>query len=318
MDKKDRRIIGQLMENSRIPVNQLAKKVGISTEVALYRLKKLKKDKIREFYTLVNEKALGYNRFTCFIQLKGISIEQEKKFSQFLRNHEFITYLSPIIGKWNFGFDILAKDNKHLEKIVEEIKSKVPNNIETITIIGTGIGDEVYLIKIVGVKKPIKHYVKLKEHKIDELDRKILSLLSNNSRIEYKEISTKLNLTSNAIKYRIKNLKKHDLIIGYTISVNHKELGYEIYNIQLKLIHSLEGSKIIPFVREHPKLVYIYRYLGNENWDLDIGVIVKDSTELRNVLLELKKEFTDRIKINDVYLISEILKEAPPKGIFIN
>ena len=45
MDKKDKKLLAELMINSRTPINQLAKKVGISREVATYRLNKLIKDK---------------------------------------------------------------------------------------------------------------------------------------------------------------------------------------------------------------------------------------------------------------------------------
>ncbi|MBU4308384.1 MAG: winged helix-turn-helix transcriptional regulator, partial [Nanoarchaeota archaeon] len=46
MDKKDERILLELISNSRIPINQLAKKVGLSREVVNYRLKNLAKQKI--------------------------------------------------------------------------------------------------------------------------------------------------------------------------------------------------------------------------------------------------------------------------------
>ena len=46
MDKKDQKILTELLINSRIPINHLAKKVGTSREVTTYRLNKLTKNKI--------------------------------------------------------------------------------------------------------------------------------------------------------------------------------------------------------------------------------------------------------------------------------
>ena len=42
LDVKDRKILKELLLNSRIPVARLARKVGISREVAIYRINKLK------------------------------------------------------------------------------------------------------------------------------------------------------------------------------------------------------------------------------------------------------------------------------------
>src|SRR3989338_3627146 len=139
MDKKDKKLLAELMINSRIPINKLAKKVGISREVATYRLNKLIKDKtILNFYTIINTEALGFLRFGCCIQLKNITAQKEKEFLNFLINHNFVTYLGSIVGKWNVGFDLLAKDREHLEKIIKEITSYAQENIESFIVINTG------------------------------------------------------------------------------------------------------------------------------------------------------------------------------------
>ena len=100
MDKKDKKLLAELSLNSRIPINQLAKKIGVSREVANYRLNKLIKQKvILGFYTLIDTERLGFSRYTCFFHLKGISHEKEKEFLNYLLNHEFVTYMGPVIGK---------------------------------------------------------------------------------------------------------------------------------------------------------------------------------------------------------------------------
>jgi len=318
MDKKDKRILEELIINSRIPINQLAKKVGVSREVALYRIKKLKKDIIKGFNTIVNVKQLGYSRFACFFQLKNISAEEENKFIEFLVNHDFVTYMGPVIGKWNVIFDILVIDNQHMENIIKDITEEVSKYLENYMVIGIGMEEEIFPTKLIGIKKSIKRYSLLKEHKVDIMDKKILGLLSNNSRVEYKEISNKLGLTSNAIKYRIKNLERYGIISGYTISLDFRKLGYEWHNIQLKLNNLVEITKLIPFFRNHLSVVYYFKHIGNEDWNIDIGVIVENSLGLRNFILELRERFGDVVKVHDTYIIFDVLKEHSPKGIFRN
>ncbi len=318
MDKKDKKILTELIINSRIPINRLAKKVGISREVATYRLNKLIKDKIiLGFYPIIDTECLGFSRYTCFFQLKGISHEKEKEFIKYLINHDFVTYVGPVIGKWNIVFDILVKGRQDLEKSVKEITNKIPNNIESYIIVPTSAKQEMFPTKLLGIKKEIQYKEYGEKIKLDKTDLKILQLLSSNSRIEYKEISEKLNLTGNAIKYRIKNLEKTGIIKGYTISLDIRKLGYELYNIQLKLTNNRKESELKKFLKENLKVIFFYKYLGHENWDIDIGIIAQNSLELRDFILRLRKNFGDILKIHDLYVIVEESKpNQVPWGVF--
>jgi len=73
-------------------------------------------------------------------------------------------------------------------------------------------------------------------------------------------------------------------------------LGYELYNIQLKVEGIIKSNKLIQFLKHHPKVIYYYKHLGHENWDIDFGVIVKDSLDLRKFILELRKKLEKQSK----------------------
>lgn len=317
MDKKDTKILIELIQNSRIPINQLAKKVGLSREVVNYRLNNLIKNKIiKKFYANINSEKLGFSRSGCFFQLKNISKAKEKEFLNYLISHNFVNYASPIIGKWNFVFDILFKNKEQLTKTINEIKDKFSKYINNFIIVSNDVEQEVFQTKLFDINKQIKKNKPEKELKIDNTDLKILSLLSKNSRIEYKEISKKLNLNANTIKNRIKNLENSRIIQNYTLSLNIKKLEYEWYNLQIKT-DDLENPELREFLRKNKKVIYFYKYLGNENWDIDIGLIIKNSEELREFILDLREKFGNIIKIHDLYLAMEESKSnALPAGVF--
>jgi Lrp/AsnC family transcriptional regulator for asnA, asnC and gidA len=67
--------------------------------------------------------------------------------------------------------------------------------------------------------------------KIDELDLKILSELSNDASVSVPKLSEKINMNSSVVYSRIKRLLKQNLIQRYTIDVNHKELGYVVKSV---------------------------------------------------------------------------------------
>lgn len=318
MDVKDRRILAELLLNSRIPVSKLAKNVGVSREVALYRLNRLIREKvILGFYTILDTETLGYSRYTCFFQLRGISNLKEKEFLHFLTEHKFVTYLSPVIGKWNVVFDLLAKSKNHLHSLTKEITDYIKPYIEYYQIISTATEQEIFSTKLVGIKKEMGHKRTAKKIELDNKDQEILKLISINSRTEYVEMSKKLKLTPNAIKYRLKKMEASGIIKQYIIAIDVRKLNYEWYNLQLKLIENKKEAQLKQFFKQQQSVIYYYKYLKHKNWDFDIGVIVKNSLELRGFILDLKEHFGDILKINDTYSITEELKwQYSPEGIF--
>lgn len=55
---------------------------------------------------------------------------------------------------------------------------------------------------------------------MDQLDKKILALLTANARATVKEIAGKVSLTSPAVSERIRRMEKGGVIEGYTVKIN--------------------------------------------------------------------------------------------------
>ena len=62
--------------------------------------------------------------------------------------------------------------------------------------------------------------------KIDNLDKKILSILSKNARIPFKDVAAECGVSRAAIHQRVQRLIDSDVITGSGFDVNPKSLGY--------------------------------------------------------------------------------------------
>ena len=67
--------------------------------------------------------------------------------------------------------------------------------------------------------------------KIDETDRKILSILRKNARKHFTDIAEEIDVSEATIRNRIKCLERKNVIKKYTIDINPKELGYDMVAI---------------------------------------------------------------------------------------
>ena len=62
--------------------------------------------------------------------------------------------------------------------------------------------------------------------KIDNLDKKILNILSQNARIPFKDVAAECNVSRAAIHQRVQHLIENGVIMGSGFDVNPKSLGY--------------------------------------------------------------------------------------------
>ena len=233
-----------------------------------------------------------------------------------IEKSEYVTYFGPIIGKWNFAFDIILKSKKDLERVLSELFYVYKDKIKQYIINSTPIDRGFFPAKIFGSNFEEKVH-QAKKIELSKIDFKILKILRNNSRVEYTELSKKLNLTGNAIRYRIKNMEDSEIIDSYTIAMDYSKLGIEFYNLQIKF-SDYNFSKLKKFLRENKKVKYFYKHIGNPNWDLDIGLLIKNSKELRDFLIEIKNKFGENMEINDIFLIPEAIKENITPNVVFN
>ena len=92
---------------------------------------------------------------------------------------------------------------------------------------------------------------------MDEKDRKIISILQENSRIPYTEIAKKLGLTEATIRKRISELERSGVIKKYTIEVDPHKLGYKtvtILGMDVEPKYLLEAAKKLSEI-ENVKIV---------------------------------------------------------------
>ncbi|MCD6476800.1 MAG: AsnC family transcriptional regulator [Candidatus Aenigmarchaeota archaeon] len=141
---------------------------------------------------------------------------------------------------------------------------------------------------------------KLKKSKnirqIDQIDTKILNILSENSREKLTSIARKIGLSIDATKKRIKKLEKNNIIKRYTIQVNVENIGIPLtFYIYIKLSNVTQErlNEMINFLKKNPRIIDVISVLGS--FDLFIVAISKDPEEMNQIKMQIKEKFRDII-----------------------
>ncbi|MBT5740285.1 Lrp/AsnC family transcriptional regulator [Candidatus Woesearchaeota archaeon] len=131
LDNTDYKILTLLANDARITMVNLASKLEISVDTVIYRIKKLIKGKIIvAFRPIINYAALDYSVYTLFFQFKNFTIEKEKKFAGFLKQHPNVLWSAQCLGGVDNITYIIVKNNFHFHDVITEFREKFNEIIE--------------------------------------------------------------------------------------------------------------------------------------------------------------------------------------------
>lgn len=122
--------------------------------------------------------------------------------------------------------------------------------------------------------------------KIDELDRRILKHLQEDSKKTNKEIANDLKLSVTAIYERIKKLERDGVISKYVALVNPESVGKGFMVLcQIKLIQHKKDilTKFEKDITSLPEVIECLHVSGD--YDYILKVLVKDMHEYRDFMV---------------------------------
>jgi Lrp/AsnC family leucine-responsive transcriptional regulator len=102
------------------------------------------------------------------------------------------------------------------------------------------------------------------ELELDEIDRKIIELLQDNSRITVADMAREIGeLTENAIRYRIDRLESEGYISDYTIRLNSKKFGKNIIVIFSLNVLPQNINESLDYLKSMDYITEIYLTAGD-------------------------------------------------------
>lgn len=131
LDEIDFKIINLIKENSRLPLIELADRLGLSSQTVQSRLKRLIKKKIiSDFRTVVNHNLLGFHHFHVFLNLINMTREREKQLTNYLCSLPQIIHVVKGLGRFDLEFEPMLKSQFELYELMKKLKKRFPRNIQ--------------------------------------------------------------------------------------------------------------------------------------------------------------------------------------------
>jgi|TARA_Y100000310_G_C20651938_1_gene799913 DNA-binding Lrp family transcriptional regulator len=299
LDSKDKKLLLAMDMSARQTDSSIAKIVGLSKQLANYRIRRLEKQEIiKSYYPVIDHTKLGLQLYRIAIKLGNATKEKEQEIINYLEDKS--SWIVSVLGEYDIWMAIYAKNefefmkqwNKFYEKYGYYVESRWISLMTNFSIFERSF--------IYPKSKNRDRKFVLGEDpgfiKLDKVDLKIVRELTKDSRQSSLEISKKIGQTERITRYRIKKLEEKKVILGYRPFINTSKLDLKYYKlfIGLKDTKKRDLSRISTYIKHNPNVVYSTYALGG--YDFEIEVQFHNSNELVEFITKLKEIFPTNIR----------------------
>src|SRR3989338_4056751 len=298
LDQKDRHLLFELKKNPRQSIHDLARKTKLNRDVVAYRMKRLENfGVIQKYITIIDFSKFGYHLIRLYIKLQNTTPEIEEHIIQsFFKQKNTLTVLR-IDGRHDLSIGFLVKNlqeyQKSYENFLKQFRKYVAEKNFSIFL------DYMHFHRNYLVEKKLHDYSAISTGSFqpfaaDKKDIELLHVIKENARITLLELAKKIKMTPAGVKYKLRNLEKHKIIVAYKLLLDSAKIGYTYYKIDIEL----EDVNIIPalneFITRYPHVIYRDIAVGGSDFEFDCEF--RSQEELYALMDKLKQLFPQKIR----------------------
>ncbi|MBN1645503.1 Lrp/AsnC family transcriptional regulator [Candidatus Woesearchaeota archaeon] len=310
IDDVDKSILFELDKNSRQSVKMLAKTLNLKRDTVAYRIKRMESESIIQgYYALIDYSKLGYTLVRQYFKFQNTSPEIEKQIIDYLVGLKSTLTVYSTEGSSDVAIGYLVHSLDEFDAILKSFLAKFKQYIyESNT--------SIFLEYVHFLRNYLVHMNARNTSAVgtgasqavdfDDTDIAILKTLTEDAKTPLLEIANKLGLSSMAVSYRIKQLQKKQIILGYKALINSSFIGFEYYKIDLQLEQLGRIPELRSYITEHPNIIYEDRTIGGS--DMEFDAELEDYDSFYALLDDIKTKFPGIIRTYKFYKARKIFK----------
>ena len=147
--------------------------------------------------------------------------------------------------------------------------------------------------------------------KIDALDKKILSILSKNARMPYKDVAAECGVSRAAIHQRVLRLMEDGVILGSSFNVNPASLGYTTCTyVGITLERGNMYRKVAEKIEQIPEIVECHYTTGS--YTMLVKLYARDNSQLMELLNDKLQNIPGVVSTETLISLEQSLKREIP------
>lgn len=123
-------------------------------------------------------------------------------------------------------------------------------------------------------------------YKLDEIDKKILNFLVNNTRMPFTEIAKQMDVSAGTIHVRVKKMEDAGIILGSSLNIDYATMNYHFTAyIGILLTKSNRTQDVLKKLSEIPNVVEISVISGKYN--IFCKVRAKNTEDAKKIIYQI-------------------------------
>lgn len=299
LSKTDKKLLQLLLQNSRSPITQLAKKIGVSKSAVSRRIGFFERELLLLGPALYYKMNSNFSDpfYWCEITTDfGVNQIEVSESLLKIKNIRGILWLN---GPYNLLFGILSKDP---QKVIEDVIKEIPiHKIRYRRVVNNWFNPPYIFKDVPDINR--KTDVCTPEFKLSDYEIKLVEELEKSPRAPIVEIASKIKSSTKTVISRIAELRKKGFILAFTSHLNYWAVGLEVVSISVQIKGRESISKAISFLLSLSQTSNIWEMDGENN----IGFVlwVKKHSEVSKILKDLQRICPD-IREMDVSIVTGI------------
>jgi len=315
----DKKILFELDKDGRASFSEIARIIGSTPQVVKYHFEQMmEKGFIKHFWAFTDYDKLDYSFFWGYwLKFAGLTKDKEIEMYAYFNQHPYIPIIQRADGYADVLIAIISRDIFHHNEILQDIFSHYGQYV-AMSDIFVGLGfikfPRTYL-----ANKP-NEFQKFavsggttEKIKLAEIDRKIISLLLIDGRMEFTKIAKVLGVGTGLVHKHYNKLEKSGAITKITFTLDYQKIGLLLYRCCFKLVQFDQAriDELYKFCCLHPNIINYVKGMGS--WELLLDIEVENREALRDIIRELKNQFRDviqKVEINEIYQMDKFTQMA--------
>ena len=147
--------------------------------------------------------------------------------------------------------------------------------------------------------------------KIDNLDKKIMGIISKNARLPFKDVAAECGVSRAAIHQRVQHLIDDGVIVGSSFEINPKALGYTTCTyVGMNLERGNMYKSVVEKLNDIPEVVECHFTTGP--YTMMVKLFAKDNEQLMHLINEQLQSIPGVVATETLISLEQSIKRDIP------
>jgi|GEM_PF-3880802 len=278
----------------RLDIPELSRLTGLKSHTVNYALKRIYEKKVAKPFILYNIHRVGLTDYCVFFNIQGTSKKIRDTVLTYCVNSTQTTYVAELTGKYQYSVSIMAYSIFEVERFFDGLTKRLDKPSLDLSF-GIRAQWTIMPIKYLGHSKrrttPLTRTESGPVYQISQEDQDMLALFSREPNLSLTKLASKLGIPYSTLRYRLDNLERKELILGYPLAVNGEKLGRFPFRVLIvaRGIDAKFRRELFSFASSHPLCTMFVRCLGA--WDFELNYDLENLAQGGELVQELNDHF---------------------------